>query len=266
MECPARDVAACARVRGDRHRHVPLRFVPFRAARPFGGSGIEHRRGQRVASQVRPQDLVTVNVPAEYRRETRRNRTAGNDIGSMAEHISGGTDCRPLHRLVEREQPQIGGRRPPSRPFEETTKALADLVPLVRETGDRHGRSASIQQERTRPVEDVDSRVSGQERIRDRRALVVAGNDDDRHPGVGEPLERLERAQHEARLHLASKEDITTVNDEIDLSAKRRLQRAFEPGEETRQTEVRVREEEETEGAASHTSNVQLEAAPARSL
>jgi hypothetical protein len=46
---------------------------------------------------------------------------------------------------------------------------------------------------------------------------------------------------------------VTTVNDEIHLSAKHRLERALEPGEEVRQTQMRVCEEEEAEVAASHT-------------
>lgn len=260
MECPLANATARTRVHGDGHRHESLRFVSLRGARPFGGTGIEHGRSQRVAPQVRRQDLVSVDVAGEHRGKTRRNRTAGNDIGSRAEDISGRTDRGPLDRLVETEQPQIGGRRPPPCTFEKAGKALADLVPLVRETRDRHCKSAHVQQEGPRGVEDVDPRVSGKEWIRDGRALVVPGNDDDGHPGVGEPLERLECAQHECRLHLASEEDITAVNDEIHLSAKRRLERALEPGEEARQTEVRVCDEEETEVAASHTTNVQHDA------
>jgi len=266
MKCPRRRVTAARRVRGDRHRHVSLRFVSFRAAGAFGGTWIDHGRSQRAASQIPPQHLVPVNVSAQDGGKTRRNGTAGNDIGSVAKDISGRTDCRPLHRLMHAEQPQIRGCRPPSCAFEKIGKALANPIPLVREAGDRDRDLAEIQDQRLGPVEDEDARVSGKERIRDRGALVVPGDHDHRYAGIGEPLERGERAQHERRLHPASEEDVTTVNDEIDLTAKRRFERALEPGEEAGQTEMRVGQEENAKVGARHRRTVQPDPPPARSL
>lgn len=257
MKPPPHHPPACRRVGSDLHREVAFGLESFRGARPLGRTWIKNRRVERAAEQVRREDLVAVNVSGKDGRKARRDRTAGDDIGSAAEDIVDGTDRGALDRLVHTQQPNFRRRRAPSRPFDEIREALGDLVSLVRESRDGHADAAKMQRERPRSIEDVNARMHGEERIRNRRALVVPGNDDDRHAGVGEPLERCKCLQHDGRLHAASKKDVAAVDDQIDLPAKRRLQRALEPGEEPRQTEMGVGEEEDPQVVANHASNVQ---------
>jgi hypothetical protein len=118
------------------------------------------------------------------------------------------------------------GRRngPPSGTFDEAAETVAHVIALARETGHRDVDSADVQWNRPWTVKEMDTGMRGQKRVRNRRALVVSRYDDHRHSGVGDALERLERAHHQSRFDAAPEEDVAAVNHEIDLTSNGRLQ------------------------------------------
>ena len=128
------------------------------------------------------------------------------------------------------------------------------MFAFVGKPADRNGDSADIDRECPRMIEDVHARVRGEERIRNRRSLVIPRNNDNRDAAVGEALERSERLQNDVRPDLAAEEDIAAMHDEIDIAAERRLERAFEVLRETGQAEVRVGEKENSD--ATHDTTV----------
>ena len=190
---------------------------------------------------------MPVNVTGEHRREAGWNRAARDDIRRIAEREIGRTDGRAFNSLVDAEQPHVRRHGSPACLIEKRREPLADSIPLVRKSCDRHGDATHVQQKRPRAIEDVNPRMCGEQRIRYRRPFVIAGNDDDRHAGIGNPFQRLERAEDEPRLDAAAIEHVAAVNDEVDFTAESRLQRSLEPVEElTGEAQVRVGDEEET--------------------
>jgi len=220
MKRPGLDVSTFVKVRLELDRHVALRLTVLCATRPFGGAWIEHRRRERPAGQIRGQNLVPVDVPGQNRREAPRNGATGNHIGTTAKDIAGGTDGSALDRLVKAKKANSSRNGSPIRLLDHLGEPVPDPMTFVREPRHRHIDSAQSQCQRARTVEDVDARMRGQERAGNRGTLVVSGNDDDRDSGVGEALERLEGAHDQPGLHSTPEEDVTAMNDQIDVASK----------------------------------------------
>jgi len=211
-----------------------------------------------------------MNVSGKDRRETARDRSTRNHVRMTAKDIAGGANRCALERLMKTEQAHDGSHGSPSGALDERGELSLDLVPLAGETRDGHIDAAKMQGNRSRAVEDMDAWMHGQERIGDRGALVVPGNDDDGHAGVGDTLEGLERAHHDARFDSTPKEHVPTVNDEIRVACERRLQRPFETGEEVvapprpvdarmfgpLQPEMRIGEKQDADDAVRHAKSV----------
>ncbi len=103
---------------------------------------------------------------------------------------------------------------------------------LEREAGERHLGAADLEPHRPRPVQQVDPGMGGQQRVGDRRALVVARHDDHRHAAGGDLDERLERPVDQLAPHLAAVQQVAAVHHQVHLAPPRRRQRPLEVGEE----------------------------------
>jgi hypothetical protein len=64
------------------------------------------------------------------------------------------------------------------------------------------------------------------------RTLVVARNQDDRHPQISDLQKRFERQLHQSRRNPAAVEEIAAVHHEIDLAPSRRIEGSTGVGEE----------------------------------
>lgn len=167
---------------------------------------------------------MAVDVAGQHRGEGFRDRPAGNHIRVRAKYIVRRTDRGTLHGLMKTEKTKRRRNGSPSAAFHEILESVAHEVALAWETGHRNIDSADIQRDRAGTIDEVDAGMSGEKRIRNRRALVVSGHDDHRHSGVGNALERLEHPHHQSRLDAAPEEHVTAVNHHIDLTLKGRLQ------------------------------------------
>ena len=191
--------------------------------------------------QVRRQHLMTVNVSGQDGRESPRNGPSGNDVGTAAKDEIGRTDGCSFDRLVQTEKADGRRYRSPSGPLHGLGEAVADAIALARKARHRDLDPAHVEGQGAGVVEDVDAGMGGEEGKGDGRALVISGNDDDRDAGVGDALERLERAQDHSRFDAAAEEDVAAMNEEIDVARERGPQRPLVTGEEVLPpAEVRV--------------------------
>jgi len=70
-----------------------------------------------------------------------------------------------------------------------------------------------------------------QHRVGDPGPFVIAGNEKHRHSGVGYSLDRQEDSLYQIRRYAAAKEQVSTMQHEIDPLAQCSLQSQFEIGE-----------------------------------
>jgi hypothetical protein len=170
---------------------------------------------------------MAVDVPREDGGESSRDQPARNDVGMIPKDEIRRSDAGAFHALMKAEQPDIGRLGVVLRVEEKTRESLTNAVAHVWKCGERDAETAHIDDESPRPVDDVYVRMRGEERERDRRALVIARRHDDRDSRIRKRLQRLERANDETRLDAAPIEHISAMDDEIHLPAKRRLERTF---------------------------------------
>jgi hypothetical protein len=194
-----------------------------------------------------------MNVSGKNSRETARDRATGNHVRMPAEHIVHRTDRCALDGLMKTKKTYRGSKRSPSGLRDERGERSLDSVALAGEPRDRDIDATDIEGNRSRTIEDVDAAMHGQERIRNRGSLMVPRNDDDRHAGVRNVLERLERAHHQPGFDSTPKEHVPAVDDQIHVAREGRTQGAFVTREEvtTGQPEVRIGEKKNADHAKS---------------
>lgn len=214
--------------------HVPLRFVALGVTGSLDRAGIEHRSRERPTGEIVGQDLSAVNVACEHRRETGRNVSASNDIDAFAKGVAGRSDPGSLHRLVKAQEANRSRPIKAPRLAEEPREPLPDVLPLIGEAGDHDVLAADLELDRARSIQQVDASMSRQKRIGNRRSLVVARHDDDRNTVRRDLDQRLEGAVDQLAPDSAAKQEIASVDHQIDLAAARRFQGAVEVGEKIR--------------------------------
>src|SRR5512140_2794720 len=100
------------------------------------------------------------------------------------------------------QQPDFGASFLAS--VEQRGETLADRSALARKAAERDTDSVHVEREGSPAIEDVNPRVHREKRKRNRGALVIAGDDDDRDSVIGDALQGLERAEDESRFHTAA--------------------------------------------------------------
>lgn len=224
--------APTVRVARELYRHVSLRLVALRGTRALGSAGIENRRREWTAGQIRAEDLMAMNVSGENGCEAARDRAAGNHVRMPAEDIARRTDRCPLDGLMKTKKTKRGWNRSPSTLLDPRGERSVDSVALARKPRDRDIDAAEAQCNRSRAIEDVDAGMHGEEWIRNRGSLMIPGHDEDGHASVRDALERLERAHDQSGLDSTPEEHVPAVNDQIHFARERRTQGAFITGEE----------------------------------
>jgi hypothetical protein len=202
--------------------------------------------------------LVAVDVAGEHGGDVLRQVGAPDHVRAVAEGVVSRPAGRPLHALVDAEQPQLGGRLVAAGGLEERSEARAD-VGLVREPGEGHPQAPGLEPDGARLVEHVEALLHREERKRQARPLVVPGHEEHGDAGGGDAAERRERGLGEPGRHAAPVEEVAAVDHRIDLPRERRLERLREAAEEVLpapaplhpraqgqvEAEVGVREEED---------------------
>ncbi len=110
----------------------------------------------------------------------------------------------------------------------------------VRESGETEAEPVFFEDEGSRPVEDEQFRMTGEQGKRDPRPLVVPRNDVHRHSSVRDCLQGTERPLDEIGRHPAPIEEVAPVDDEVHVAAPRGLEGALVVGEEIRSSSAPV--------------------------
>ena len=174
-----------------------------------------------------------------------------------------------LDTLVHAQQSHRRGDVSVASGLDEVAEFRPHVVTLRREPGQRHADTPHLDDECARRVEQVYAGVMREPQVRNAPALVVAGNDKDRHPAIGDSREGLERLPRDAGWHAGPVEYVSPVHHQVDVTVECALQRSVVVGEEIvtpppaldsrahRQVEaeVRIGEEEDADGVR-HTGNV----------
>jgi hypothetical protein len=177
-----------------------------------------------------------MNVSGENGGELRRNVAPPNDVGSSREREIAWTDCRPFDTVVNAEQPVIGVMIAPIRSIDQRPELPADLIALIRKSGQRDTHASDVGGEGAGRVEDVNVSVRHQPGMREPRAFVIPGNDEHRNSEIGNSPERTVRLVRDARVGCRSVEDIPAVNDEIGVTGEGRCESGRIVGEEIEST------------------------------
>ena len=210
-----------------------------------------------------------MDVPGQDRREPDRDVSCSNDVGGGGEGEVGRSDHRAFHALVEDEQARVRTESLPSGGRDQIREPGSNVVPFRRKPCKRDAPPSHVGDERSRAIEQMDPRVLREPDLRNSSALVVAGDDEDRNPTIGDTCQRLESLPRDARWNSRPVEHIATVDDQVDFTGHRGPERRLIVREKIvssataldtcahRQVEpeVRVREEEDPD-AVGHLDNL----------
>jgi len=177
---------------------------------------------------------VTVHVTAEDRGNLARQVGGSYHVLSPAEHVTGGTDARSLHQLVNAEQSDVRRFTAEAcrgdQPWKQLPHSLADKG----ESADGNADPTDGEPEGARLVEDVNTIVQRKERPRQRRPLVIAGKHEDRYARFRQLDERRHRPIDQGVRYPASEEQIAPVDDGIRAFGAGNFQDPMEGCEEIR--------------------------------
>jgi len=109
--------------------------------------------------------------------------------------------------------------------LEQRAEAGAHVLSLVRKTGQRYGPAADASDERAWTIEYVNAGVRREACVRQSRALVIARDDEDGHTAIRDTAQRLVRLVRQRLRDRRPIEHVASVDDEIDFSGQRRLER-----------------------------------------
>jgi hypothetical protein len=170
---------------------------------------------------------MPVKVPGQDGRKTAGNLAAPNDVCGGGEHVVRRTNGRSLDALVKTEHADVGIDHGVFRGGQQVREPRPHVVTLGWKPGYRDASTAHLRYERPRSVEDMNARMLGEPQVRYATALVVARNNEDRNASVCNVSQRLERLPHHAARRPGAIEHVAAVNDQVDLSHERRLQRSL---------------------------------------
>ena len=204
---------------------------------------------------------MSVDVAAQHRCHVAGQLRARDHVGAVAEREFPGTARGSLHAVVEAEQLHVRVRCPARRGGEELAEARADVA-RVREPCEGDAHAPALEHDRARPVEDVEPGVQREKRVGDSPALVIAGEQQDRDPGVRDRPEGRQGGIGEPGRDAAPIQEVPRVEHRVHLPGaggrKGRLEALEELGAAPRSrhagtgrqvvAEVGVGEEEESHG------------------
>ena len=202
--------------------HESLRLPDLGERCPFDRAGIEDRRSERAALEIRCQNLMPVNVPGQHGSELRRDISAANHVRCGGERKVARSDHRAFDAVVDAEKPMVGFVAVPVRLVDQRGKLGSDIVTLVWKSRQCDPRASDVHGERAWDIEDVDVRVRQEARVRKARPLMVAGDDEDRNAEIGDSPQRLVGLVRNARVRRGSIENVAAMDDEIDVARQRR--------------------------------------------
>jgi hypothetical protein len=170
---------------------------------------------------------VAVNVPAQ------RNRYVSGQVG-VADHVWTETEGevawpagRSFDALMKAQNANVSGYVVAIQTSDCFRKPAANVV-SVRETHERDAYSACFEDESAWLVEDVQAFVQRQQRKGHAAAFVVPRHEQNWNSRVGNALERRECRFGEPRRDAAAIQQVTAVDNHIDLAASRRFERSLE--------------------------------------
>ena len=166
----------------NRHHHISLRLIRLGERRSLDRAWIEHGRLHRATAKIGRERLMPMDVARQHSGEFGRHVGVANHVLRGRELEVHRPNGRTFGRLVHAQHTGRCGVRLPFSVGDELRELRSHVAPLTRESRQREGRTASLDDERARPVEDVDVRMRGKTRVRKKRALVISRDDEHGHP------------------------------------------------------------------------------------
>lgn len=174
---------------------------------------------------------MPVDVAREHRSEFRRHVGVANDVLSGRELEIPRPNRRTFGCLMHAQHARRRCVRLPVGVGDELRKFRSHVAALARESRQSEGHTPGHDDERARPVEDVDVRMRGKARVRQKGALVISRYDEYGHAAFGHAPQRFERLVGKRRHDGRTVEHVAAVHDDVDLAIERRLQRRGVVGE-----------------------------------
>jgi len=166
-----------------------------------------------------------MNVAREDGAKRGRNVAMTNDVRGGREGEVRRSDRRAFDAMVHAEQTRHCIVLFPPSLAEQTGQTPADIVALIRKTGETDSMSANLEDERSRAIEHAQVRMESKTGVRDSRPLVVAGHDENRYAPLGDASKRFECLIGGAGHRSRAVEDVASVDDDVHFAAHRRLER-----------------------------------------
>ena len=174
---------------------------------------------------------MPVNVAGEHGGEVWRHVGMADHVLRRRESEVRRPHGRAFRGLVHAQHARRRGVRLPVGVGDQVRELRADVAALARKSGERERRATCIDDERSRTVEDVDVRMRDEAGVREERALVISGNDEYRHPPLGDATQRLERLVCQRWHDRRPVEHVSAMNHDVDLAVEGRLERGRVGGE-----------------------------------
>jgi len=216
----------------ERHHHESLGLVDLGERRSLDRTGIEHRRGDRASIEISGENLVPVDVSGEDGAESAGDVTQTNHIVGGRECVIRRPDGRALDAVMHAKNQRTVAMLAPTGLAQQLRKAGAHVVTRIGKAGERNALPTHVEDERLGTVEHVNVGMRHEPRVRDSRSLMVARDDQHRHAALGDPAQRLERPIRDLFRRGRSIENVSAVDDDVDLSAQSRLERGVVVREE----------------------------------
>ena len=141
-----------------------------------------------------------------------------------------------VHSLVDAQDAHVGVRITIIGLSQQALKIPADGMALKRETGQCHGKIFFMQHVGSRPVKDMDQGMLGQLSVGYYGTLVISRQYEDRDAFVGNLFQWFESHFDQPGRHLAAEQNISAVDDTINVALQGRKQGLPEIGKKFRST------------------------------
>ncbi len=155
-----------------------------------------------------------------------------HNVVTVPEREVGRTHRGALESLVHHQQPEVGPSGSPAGQGQRIRKPGPGVTADAGDSRDRDTGASDLQPHRRVVLEHVDAGMAGQPFEWDAGTLVVARNQKDRDPRVGDPLQGLERLVNEAGRDLGLVEQVAPVHHQVDPFVDGRPQRPPVVGQE----------------------------------
>lgn len=195
-----------------------LFLVSFGERSPFGRTGIQDRCGEDLSGQIMDQNLGFMNVARENRLELWWDVSQINDIRDLSEGVPDRTHSGSFKRLVRTEKKRIDRVAFPAGSLHDLRKLCSYRVSNEGEACQSNGHPPRPESERSRFVEDEETRVFGEKAEWNLRSFMVPWHQVYGDPCIGHFFEWLQGHDHQFGWNPASIEQITTMDDSVYLT------------------------------------------------